>query len=64
MKILLAAILQICSAEPGTKSAEKTQACYNKYIACTLTKDVLSLSSKVEVGALKNLNHCQYKTVR
>lgn len=63
MSILLAAILQICAAEPGIKSATKTQACYDKYISCTLTKDVLS-SKKVEVGALKNLNHCQYKTIR
>lgn len=63
MKILLAAILQICAAEPDMKSAEKTQSCYDKYISCTLTKDVL-LSNKVEVGALKNLNHCQYKTIR
>lgn len=63
MKILLAAILQICAAEKGTHTPETDKACYDKYISCTLTKDVLS-SNKVEVGALKNLNHCQYKTIR
>lgn len=63
MNILFAAILQICAAEKGAKSPEITRVCYDKYIACTMTKDVLA-SSKVEVNALKRLNACQYKTLR
>ena len=63
MKILLAAILQICGDEKGVKTIDKQQICYEKYITCTLTIDVLK-SSNVEVGALKRLNACQYKTIR
>ncbi len=62
MKLLVAAILKICTTAHGVHNEEALQTCFDKYTNCTLTMEVIQ-SEKPEIAALKRLNTCQYNTV-
>lgn len=63
MKLLVAAILQICMSDPKIKTEDQKLTCFDKYVNCALSMDVI-LSDKPEIGAIKRLNYCQYGTVK
>lgn len=63
MKLLVASILTICTTNVPHNTEEKTLDCFDKYVNCALTMDVIK-SDKPEILALKRLNFCQYKTVK
>lgn len=63
MKLLAATIFKICSSLYPITAEEKMLTCFDKYVNCVITPQVLN-ADRPEMEALKRLNFCQYKTVK